>query len=185
MNRMKAARLIMFLGTPGAGKSAFARQLAVRLNAVRLNGDAMRFALYGSVDGINYARHTLGRDEVNRQTFSALNYASDQILSRGHSVVYDARRNRRAEREALEVIARQHGAVPLIVWVKAPENVAFERTKQRDQMPDQPKYSDEELELVMERHVANFEQPIKGEHVIEIDGTMPFELQYESFLKQL
>lgn len=182
---MKATQLIMFLGAPGAGKSTFARQLAIQLEAVRLNGDAMRFALYESAEGIDHARRILGRDEVNRQTFNALNYTAGQILRQGYSVVYDARRNKRVERKALEIIAHQHSVMPLVVWVKTPDDIASKRTKERDAAPDQPKYSDEELKLVMERHTLNFEQPTAGEYVIEIDGTIVFELQYKSFLKQL
>lgn len=181
---MKSSMLVLFLGAPGSGKSTFARQLANKLNAVRLNGDSMRFALFGSAEGIAAARKSLGRDQVSRQTFNAINYVVEQVLESGTSVVYDARLNKYDMRTKLITLAKGCGVTPVIVWVQAPDDIARKRTQDREQTADQPKYTDQELEEVMRRHALNFEEPREGEPVIPIDGTVGFRDQYKSFKKQ-
>jgi hypothetical protein len=36
----------------------------------------------------------------------------------------------------------------------------------------------------MKRHMSSFDEPTAGELVVHIDGTVPFEEQYESFGRQ-
>ncbi len=174
--------LFSFLGSPGSGKSYFARNLAKKIKAVRFNGDSMRIALYGSVEEIE--RQT-DMQSVNRKTFGALDYAVEQVLAAGHSVVYDAHHNKRSMRSALEKLAKKHGATPIVVWIKTPHEVAIKRGQQRSSTIDQRCLSEEKMKENTERHMANFDEPVRDELVITIDGTVPFEKQFESYNAQI
>lgn len=176
--------LVMFLGSPGSGKSYFARRLAEKIQAVRLNGDSMRMALYGSVEGIAQ-QVDRDRDQLNKQTFGAIDYAVAQILAAGHSVVYDAHHNKRSIRAGLEMLAGDYAAVPIVVWVKTPYAVALKRGLEREATADQRRLSEEKMKETMERHMANFDEPVAGEKVITIDGLLGFEEQFASYEQQL
>lgn len=172
--------LLMFLGNPGSGKSYFAKQLARQIGAVRLNGDSMKTAIYGSYD---YIRANNLIDEANQYGFSALNYAVEEVLRAGHSVVYDANNLRRSTRKNHEALARKYGALPIVVWVQTPPAIARERALGRELTPDQPTFTQTQYEQTLSRLVANFEDPTEDELVIAIDGTAPFEEQYVLFQK--
>lgn len=174
--------LHMFLGSPGSGKSFFARNLAENINAVRLNGDSMRIALYGSPEEIDQQPD---KNLVNSRTFGALDYSVVQVLKAGHSVVYDAHHNKRSIRARLEELAEEHGAVPVVVWIKTPYEVALKRGQTRDTTPDQRRLSEEKMIETIERHMANFDEPVESELVITIDGTIPFEEQLASYKRQI
>jgi predicted kinase len=175
--------LIMFLGVPGSGKSYFARHLAKRINAVRLNGDSMRIAIWGSLDEIAKAHGD--RNKGNDMTFGAINYAVDQILATKHSVVYDAHHNRRDIRKKLEEMAKRQGAQPIVVWVKTPKSIAMKRAQAREATVDQRRMSEEEIREVIARHMKYFDEPDQAENVIIIDGTADFETQFESYKEQV
>ncbi len=174
--------LLLFLGFPGSGKSYFARNLAEKTNTVRLNGDSMRIALYGSVEEIEKQAN---KKRINRQTFGAIDYAVEQILRTGHSVIYDAHHNKRSIRVGLEKLANEHDAITIVVWVKTPYELALRRGQERRAAPDQRRLSEEKMKQTMERHTDNFDEPVASELVITVDGTMPFEQQFESYDRQL
>lgn len=174
--------LIMFLGYPGSGKSYFAKQLADKIHAVRLNGDSMRIALLGSVEAIEAHPNKM---LLNNQTFGAIDYAATQILKAGTSVVYDAHHNKRSIREDLEQLTARYNAVPIVVWVKTPHSVALVRGQTRPAAADSRTMSEQQMRESMERHMANFDEPTKDESVIVIDGTVDFTEQYKEFKKQL
>jgi predicted kinase len=175
--------LVMFLGVPGSGKSYFARHLAKKINAVRLNGDSMRMAIWGSLEEITKAHGD--RNRGNNMTFGAINYVVDQILATRHSVVYDAHHNRRDIRKELENMTREHGAVPIVVWVKTAEDIAIERAQAREATVDQRRLTEEEVREVITRHMKYFDEPDQTENVIIIDGTENSSTQFESYEKQV
>lgn len=179
---MNKQMLIMFLGYPGSGKSHFARQLSEKLKAVRLNGDSMRIALFKTAEAIE--AHP-DKTVLHQQTFGAIDYATEQILKAGYSVVYDAHHNRRSIREGLEKLADQYDALPLVVWVKTPYSIALERGQTREASADSRQLSEEKMRASMERHMANFDEPVGSEFVIVIDGTADFGVQFESFQTQV
>jgi len=175
----------MFLGVPGSGKSFFARQLAENINAVRLNGDSMRLAIFGSLEEIEKVYHSEDRQRVNSYVFNAIDYAVRQVLSHGDSVVYDAHHNKRSIRAELEQLAAKCGAVPVVVWIKTPYEVALNRGQQREATEDQRQLSEEKMLESMNRHAASMDAPVKGENSIEISGELPFEQQYAIFEREL
>lgn len=185
MSYFKQPLLLMFLGSPGSGKSYFAKHIADKLNAIRINGDSMRLAIFGSLEEIERTYHSNDRHKVNTYTFNALDYVAEQILVRGNDVVYDAHHNKRVDRETLEQIAARCKALPIVVRIKTPYEVALKRGQTREAKVDQRQLSEEKMREVMARHQANTDEPIETEKVIVIDGELPFEKQYKEFESQL
>ena len=174
--------LIMFLGYPGSGKSTFARQLADKLNVVRLNGDSMRIALFKTIEGIEAQPD---KKVLNEQTFGAIDYAASQILKSGHTFVYDANNNKRSIREGLCELATECGARPVVVWVRTPYDVALQRGQTREAATDTRNMTEEKMLAAMTRQIAAFDEPGADEFVIEIPGTIPFEEQFSIFEERL
>jgi len=184
MNR-RPPLLLMFLGSPGSGKSYMARALADRLQAVRLNGDSLRVIMYGSLEAVEKERSQVGRDVFNKRLFNGLDYCAEQVLLRGYDVVYDASHNKKADRSRLEAMAASHGALTVLVWVKTPYEVALKRGQMREEQDDQRRFSEAKMREVMARIEAATEAPTEDERVIIIDGQATTEQQLESFDTQL
>lgn len=178
---MKKPLLVMFLGVPGSGKTFFASQLAKKLNAVRLNGDTMRLAIFGSVENIERVYNSESRPILNRYVFNAIDYATEQVLFHGDTVVYDAHHNMRKTRLGLEELAKRCEAIPIVVKIVTPYDTALVRGQNREARADQRQLSAEKMREVMERHQKNTDEPEESENVIEISGEIPFEEQYKLF----
>lgn len=185
MNYFEQPLLLMFLGSPGSGKSYFARAVADKLNAVRINGDSMRSAIFGSQEEILKIYNSDSRAKLNNYVFNGLDYVTEQILGRGYDVVYDAHHNKRGDREKLEKIAAAHNAKPVVVRINTPFEVALKRGQTREASVDQRQLSEEKMREVIARHQAATDEPTDEELVIDIDGQVPFEDQFVSFKKQL
>jgi predicted kinase len=175
--KLKQHILIMMLGHPGSGKTYFTRQLAPKLNAVRFNGDHMRVAMFKDP--------RLATRADNPKVFGAIEYAVTEVLKAGHSVVYDAQHNKLEDRKRLEALAAEHGAEAVIVWVKAPREVALQRGIDREELPDQRRKTEEEMNASIDFFMDALETPGLDEKLIQIDGTIPFEEQLKSFQEQL
>lgn len=175
----------MFLGVPGSGKSYFARNLSEKTGAVRINSDSLRLAIFGSLETMRALYASGQREILNSYVFNSMDYATEQILRQGHDVVYDAHNNKRKDRESLEKIAERVGAAAILIWIKTPFEVALKRGQQRNATADQRQLSEEAMKEVMERHQRFTDEPIDGEKVIVIDGTVSFDEQYAEFTKQL
>jgi len=173
--------LFILVGHAGSGKSSFARQLAEKRNLVRLNGDSFRTALFESVDAIKEADPKLKLEGV----FKAIDYVAKQVLVTGQSVIYDANNNKGIVRENLERMAKEVGALPIVIWIKAPKEEAIQRVQAREATVDQRQLDENHAREVVERHIADFDEPSSEEKVIEIDGTVPWETQFTAFNEQL
>lgn len=173
----------MSLGHPGSGKTYFTTRLAKKDGVIRLNADALRMNMFGSFDAARQFDAETGR--LGQVIFKALDYSTVQILQSGHSVIYDVQQNEKDIRAKTSKLGIDNDALPIIIWVKTPVDIALQRSQDRDLTPDQQKHTYEEMEASIEKHVKALDKPTDDEHVIEIDGTLPFEDQYESFCRQL
>ncbi len=173
--------ILMFLGVPGSGKSYFAKGIADKLNGIRINGDSMRLAMFGSLEEIDRIYQTEDRRKLNEYVFGGLDYVAEQILSRGCDVVYDAHQNKRVDRETVEAIAQRQNAIPIVVRVSTPEQLAFERTQTREAQIDQRQMSPERARDAIERHNASTDHPVPSENVVDIDGQQSFKEQFLIF----
>lgn len=172
--------IIVFLGFPGSGKTYFSRRLAEKLQAVTLNSDALRLAMFGSPEKIDEIRHS-DNARLYVDVFGAMDYAAGQILKAGHSVVYDAQQTKRENRRNIEAIAEECGAVPILVWIRTSRGVALQRGQEREAREDSNQYDAEKMAYLIDRFESVTDLPEESENVIEISGELPFEEQYEHF----
>lgn len=187
MNQTNKSLLVMFVGVPGSGKTTFARQLAVEINAVALNSDAIRLSMWGNRETI-FAMHAdlEERNYGNKLTFGAMDYATSQILKSGRSVIYDANANGLVERDKNRQIALKHDALAIVVHIQTPPELAIERMIKRQATEDQNGAANpERARVVVERFVAEIEEPDHNENVITISGEVPFSEQLAVFNQQL
>lgn len=182
---MSEVTVYTFLGLPGSGKSYFARNFAEKTSIVRFSSDAMRLSIFGSLEAMKDIYHSENRDQLNRYTFAAMDYATGELLSNGQDVVYDAHCNKRSDRDQLGKLASAHGARVVLVCIETPRDIALHRGMTREATVDQRQLSEDEMREVMDRQTALSDAPGSDEIVVNIDGTIPFEEQFASFEKQL
>lgn len=180
---MKSPLLIVFLGFPGSGKTYFSLQLAKKLHAVTLNSDALRVSMFGSLEKIDHIRHHGDRSRLYEDVFGAMDYAARQALLAGHSVIYDAQQTKRENRRGIEKIAAETGAIPLLIWMKTSREVALQRGQEREARDDSQQYDAEKMAYLIDRFDKVNDLPEPDENVIEISGEVPFQEQYEAFIK--
>jgi predicted kinase len=177
---MSKPLIVVFIGFPGSGKTYFATHLARKLNAVVLNSDALRVAMFGSIERMEEIRKT-DNSRLYKDVFGAMNYATKQAILAGCSVIYDAQQSKRVDRLRIEALAAEVGAIPVLVWIRTTLEEAKKRGQIREARDDSHVYSEEKMEYLVERFVDTTELPGPGENVIEISGEVSFEEQYDAF----
>lgn len=114
--------LVMVSGLPGTGKSYFCRCLLERLDAVCVESDSLRKALFP---------HPAYTPEESARLFPLVHRLIDELLAGGTPVVYDATNLLVHHREYLYNIARRRGARLIPVRVEAPAEIVRQRLQQR------------------------------------------------------
>ena len=172
----------MLLGHPGSGKTHFSKQLAEKIGAVRVNADAMRVSMFGTIEAAKAFDAETG--SLNKLVFGALDYVTVQILKSGNSVISDFQHNEKYIRVQKTQLADENGAKAIVVWIKTPRELAIQRGVERASAIDQLKLTGEKMEALVDKYMAVIEAP-ESEPVITIDGELPFDEQYQSFIQQL
>jgi uncharacterized protein len=178
---MNMPLLIVFLGFPGSGKTYFATKLAKEIRAVTLNSDALRVSMFKSLEAIEKIRHSADQSRLYDDVFGAMDYAAKQTLLAGHSVIYDAQQTKRENRRNIERIAKEAGAIPVLVWIKTSKETALRRGQEREARDDSHQYDAEKMEYLIDRFAKVTDLPESDENTIEINGEVPFEQQYTAF----
>ncbi len=181
---MSKPLLIAFIGFPGSGKTYFSTRLAKRLPAVTLNSDALRLAMFESLERIEEIRAT-DKPRLYTDVFGAMDYATRQALQSGVSVIYDAQMAKRRDRRNIEKLAAETGAIPVLVWMKTGRDEAIKRGQEREIRDDSHRYSEEKITMLVDRFASTTDLPEPGENSVEISGEVPFDEQFESFTQQL
>lgn len=175
--------IVTFVGVPGSGKTTFAKKLAERSQAVILSSDGLRMAMWQSLEAIAEAHSSPSeRSKNNKLLFNGMNYATQQILKAGNSVVFDANANRRAERQEKHDIAASQNAVSIVVRIRVPYEVSLDRLQSREAGHDSRRFDKEKAAGVIDHFAAEIEEPAEDERVVFIDGEAPFEAQYQIFI---
>ena len=170
---MQATLFLMF-GYPGSGKSTLARQLSNQLeNVCRVSYDELRERMWPDGD----AKVVSGYSGL---VIGALDYAAEQLLGAGVSVIYDVNNNRTQQRVATAALAARNQARTIVVWVQTPLDISRHREGTRA-LIENHRMSAEKYEGL----VAAMEDPRSSETVIVIDGQETATQQLESFERQL
>lgn len=116
-----SSKLIIICGLPGSGKTALAKQLEEKLNAIRFCPDEWMEAL--SIDLY---------DEERRSRIEALQWKfSQELLRRGVTVIIEWGTWGRPERDRLRLGARVLGAEVELHYLSVPADVLFARIQRR------------------------------------------------------
>lgn len=114
-------RLIIVCGLPGSGKTTYAKQLEVKLPAVRFCPDEWMHAL--SLDLW---------DEARRQKIEHLQWEfAQQLITRRQTVIIEWGTWARSERDALRLRARELGAAVELHFLSASVDVLLDRIERR------------------------------------------------------
>lgn len=177
-SRLKGRQvLVMMVGVPGSGKSFFARQLAESLGFKRFSTDAIRTELYGRPD------EQFFREGTNNEVFKVLNGRAAEALAAGRSVIRDHMHHGLHWREFGRHQAAAVGAIPVVIWIKTPHDVAHHRGLNRELTEDQRVEScPQRMRRVIDKFHRSFSPILEGEICLEIDGQLEFEKQLEQFV---
>ncbi|MBP7837560.1 ATP-binding protein [Candidatus Saccharibacteria bacterium] len=181
----KQPLIIKLLGVPGSGKTYFSQHLAPKINAVHLNSDAMRLAIFKSTEETTRIYNSDDRSTLNSYVHGALEYVAEQVLSNRTSVIYDANNNSRVERGSIDTIALRHNALSVTVWIQTPHDVALKRGHERPETDDQRQLSKEVMTRAIEDQLNRIEAPTDDENAIILSGETPVEDQIMLFLSKI
>lgn len=110
-------------GFSGSGKSSVAAAAAPRFGAAPgariLSSDRIRKRLHG-VDALTRLPVSAYNPCTSERVYATLRQQAGRVLAAGHCAVADAVFDRPAEREAIEVVARDRGIRFCGVWLEAP-----------------------------------------------------------------
>ncbi len=157
---MISPKLYLFIGYPGAGKTAVAKIIAKHTGAFHLWADVERHKMFPNPS------HSL---EESSQLYDKLNTATEYMLGQGKSVIFDTNFNYKSDRLKLKAIARKYKAETIIIWVKTPMNIAMDRAVNSQLKRNNYDYV---MSAGQFHDIAKkLEPPSLEEHAIEIDGT--------------
>lgn len=110
--------LFLLMGYPGAGKTSIAQIIEKKFQAKHLWVDHVRNNLFDK------PTHSSVESQI---IYSYLNTKTSRLLSEDHSVVFDTSFNLRKDRDHLRLIANDHQALSLVLWINTPKHIAKQR----------------------------------------------------------
>lgn len=168
--------LIVVYGFPGAGKTAFARQLCESIQAVHVHSDRIREELF---EKPKY-------DKAESQVVDHLvDYMMEEFLNAGVSVIYDADITRAGQRRRLREAARKARAQYLLVWFQIDIESAFARVAGRDRRTIDDKYARGYNRTEFDGFVSKMQNPTREEDFVVLSGKHSFAMQRGSLVKKL
>ena len=173
IRHMKEPALFLMLGYPGAGKTTTSKLIAKLTGAKHLWADHERRAMF--VDP------THSKTESD-QLYAQLNKQTEELLSQGHSVVFDTSFNHFADREYLRRIAAKHNARVLLIWLDTSLATAKSRAVDKSHA-EHNKYSQSMSDEEFNRIARHLEPPRPQESAIEFDGNQISEQTVEAMLR--
>jgi predicted kinase len=168
--------LILLYGFPGSGKTYFARQLCEQLQAAHVQADRIRSELF---EEPRYDK------EENTVVGQLMDYMTEEFLSAGLSVVYDANAMRFTQRHALREMARRNKAQPLLVWLQIDPETSFVRAAKRDRRKIDDKYAAPMDQKTFETLASGMQNPRNVEDYMVISGKHVFPTQFGAIVKRM
>lgn len=151
--------LYMMFGYPGAGKTTTAKILSELTGAVHLSSDQLRLELFPNPSF---------SAEEHAELYRELDSRTEQLLSEGRDVIYDANLNRRQYRDEKYEICRRTGAIPKLIWVQTEKEIAKRRALHDSRSPLWPRH--EHPSQMFDRIADIIEPPDESEPHLVIDG---------------
>ena len=168
--------VLVMIGTPGSGKSFFARRFAETFNAPLISFDEIRFELFNDIT------HSEDEDFVVARVAGM---QLRELLRTKKTIVIDGGHNPKVNRAELAKIVKRAGYDVLNVWVQADERTARSRSLRRKEDVDDDRFnrplSDEEFYA----HARTFTPPSKYESYVVISGRHTYPAQARTVLKKL
>ena len=168
--------LMLFYGYPGAGKTYFARQFCDNIQAAHVQSDRIRAELF---DEPRYDKQE--NDIVNQ----LMNYMTEEFLSAGLSVAYDANALRTKQRKQLYDMAYKCHATPLLIWFQMDQETAFARNIKRDRRRADDKYAGAWDRSTFDEIVGHMQNPGPGEDYTVISGKHLFNMQQSAVVHKM
>jgi len=168
--------LLLFYGYPGAGKTYFSRQLCENVQAAHLQSDRIRNELF------EQPRYDKQENDIVEQL---MDYMTEEFLSAGLSVVYDAMTLRAKQRRTLYDMAYRSHAQPLVVWFQMDPDTAFARNQKRDRRRADDKYAAGWDRTTFETILGHMQNPGPGEEYVVISGKHLFNMQQSAVVSKL
>lgn len=165
----------MLYGYPGSGKSFFARQASNAIGAAHLAADKLRGELF---------EKPLYDKQEDQLIEHLMMYMTEEFLSAGMSVIYDAGASRLVQRRELRNIALKAKAEPVLVWLQIDSASARARLGQRDKRKTDDKYSKDYSAQSFQEYLNKMQNP-KNEDYIVVSGKHTQKMQSSALVKKL
>ncbi len=147
--------LVVLSGLPGSGKTYFAKKLAETLSITRLESDFIRKTL------VPQPVYTAAE---NARVFRTSHALTEELLTKGMPVIFDATNLVRRNRKHLYKIATTTKAKLIILEMSAPEKVIAQRLDQRIKGLSSHDYSDANISVY--HRLSATSQPILRDHLV-------------------
>lgn len=167
--------VICLYGFPGSGKSFVSRNLAEHIQLAHVSADRIRNELFANP---RYDK------QENAIVAHLMNYMSEEFLSAGLSVVYDANTLNTAHRRRLRELAAKHHAAYLLVWLQIDVESAYTRTQRRDRRTTDDKYAAPQTRESFNYQLSTMQNP-KDEQCLVISGKHAFVTQKSAIVNRL
>jgi len=167
--------LICLYGYPGSGKSYVARSLSSAIKLAHVNSERIRSELFQA------PRYDA---QENAIVLHLMNYMTEEFLSAGLSVVYDANALRLAQRRNLRALAQDCKADYLLVWLQVDAETSFARTQQRDRRTTNDKLAQPRTRASFDEEIASMQNP-QDEAYVVISGKHSSSTQKNTIISKL
>ena len=159
--QLSKPHLLVMVGMPGSGKSAFATQFAQTFNMPIVD-----YAALNDMAGDNL-----------ELAYRIGDYTIDQLLKTKQSIIIDGPGDKQADRREIARLASHHGYKPLFIWVQTEPLTAEHRAvRQKGATMSKREYDE---------RVAGFEFLTNVEPVLVISGKHTYASQARIVLKKL
>ncbi len=178
MKSLNLARplVLMVVGSPGAGKTFFARQFSETFNAPVVSFDRLRFELLANPTYNNDENDLIGRVAA---------YQIEELLKTKRSFVVDGGCNSKVDRLRLTNVAKKANYDISAIWVQTDLNTSRARALRRN--PDKhldDQFSHSITNEIFERLVRKFTTPDHERHIV-ISGKHTYNTQVKMVLRKL
>jgi predicted kinase len=163
--------ILIVIGTPGSGKSFFARQFSETFSAPEVNYDRLH--------------HTLSSTSDSTVVNQVAEFEIDELLKTQKTFIIDGAGYSRAQRVALRKKAQESGYDTLLVWVQTDENTAKYRSMKRSSRRKDDQYNTSLTSQQYDALVKKFNPPAVNEQSVVISGKHTYATQAKVVLKKL